>query len=174
MELKRAVSPKTAFLITNLLKGVIQRGTGFSVSDRITVPTAGKTGTTNEYRDAWFVGYTSNLLALVWVGFDKPQSIGFGGSRAALPIWADFITEASGTLPPEDFLPPPGIVFKKIDGVSGRLATSSCQDTLEEAFLAGTEPTESCPLHPEVSKPEKRKDGEKRKGLFRRFRDLFR
>ena len=173
MELKRAVSPEAAFLITNLLKGVIQRGTAFRVSGEITVPAAGKTGTTNEYRDAWFVGYTSRLLALVWVGFDQPRNMGFSGSGAALPIWAGFIKEASGSLPPEDFLPPPGIVFHEIDRISGQLSTSVCTDTIREAFLTDTEPTAHCPLHPETV--SEAKTGEKKnRGLFRRFRDLFR
>lgn len=173
MELKRAVSPESAFLITNLLKGVIERGTAFSISEKITVPAAGKTGTTNDYRDAWFVGTTSRLLALVWVGFDQPRSIGFSGSGAALPIWGDFMKSASGSIVSDDFLPPPGIVFCKIDRISGGQATSECTDTIREAFIAGTEPTAPCPLHPETvteSKPGK----PKKRGLFRKFKDLFR
>jgi len=172
MELKEGISPETAFLITSLLKGVIQRGTASSVADQIKVPAAGKTGTTNDYRDAWFAGYTPNLLALVWVGFDNPGSTGLTGSRAALPIWADFIKKVSGSIPSEDFLPPPGIVYRKIDQVSGCLATSACKDVLDEPFIAGTEPTSPCPLHPEPS-TERESEARKKKGLFRRFKDLF-
>ncbi len=173
MKLKRVVSPASAFLMTSLLQGVFQRGTAAGVAGRIDVPVAGKTGTTNDYRDAWFVGYTSRLVALVWVGFDRPRSIGFGGSGAALPIWTDFIRGASGWFPPEAFLPPPGIVTREIDRISGLLATSECEETLEEAFIEGTEPVEPCPLHPETLSEEELEEGGK-PGVFKRIFNLFR
>ncbi len=173
MELKQAVSPQAAFLITYLLEGVMERGTGRSVAGRLTVPAAGKTGTTNDSRDAWFAGYTPRLAALVWVGFDRPRSLGLSGARAALPIWADFIQGTSDWLVTEPFVPPPGIVFRKIDRLTGRLATPACTDTITEAFLEGTEPTEPCPLHP----AGKGKEGPARKGkrgVFRKILDWFR
>jgi len=173
LELKQVVSPATAFLMTHLLQGVFQRGTAAAVSGRIDVPVAGKTGTTNDYRDAWFVGYTSRLVALVWVGFDRPRNMGLSGSGAALPIWADFMKDASGWFPPEDFVPPPGVEMRTIDRITGLLATSKCQDTLEEAFLAGTEPREFCPVHPEPKTPEGAERPEK-PGFFQRMMHLFR
>jgi penicillin-binding protein 1B len=173
MKLKRVVSPEAAYLMTQLLQGVFQRGTAAGVAGRIDVPVAGKTGTTNEYRDAWFVGFTSRLVALVWVGFDKPKSVGFGGAGAALPIWTDFIQGASGWLPPEAFLPPPGIVTLRIDRINGLLATSECTDTLEESFIRGTEPVEPCPLHPEAD-PEDEQEEAGRPGVFKRIFNLFR
>jgi penicillin-binding protein 1B len=173
MELEQAVSPEAAYLITSLLKGVFERGTARSVSGKIGFPVAGKTGTTNDNRDAWFAGYTPRLAALVWVGFDKPRSIGRSGSQAALPIWADFIRSTSGWLVTEDFVPPAGVVFREIDRTSGLLATPACPDTISEVFLPGTEPTEFCNLHPDdsVHREPLRKG---RKGLFRRVLEWFR
>jgi penicillin-binding protein 1B len=173
MELEQAVSPEDAYVITSLLKGVIERGTARSVSGKLRVSAAGKTGTTNDSKDAWFAGYTPRLTALVWVGFDKPRGIGRSGSQAALPIWADFIRSTSDWLVTEDFVTPPGVVFREIDRVSGLLATPSCTETITEVFLKGTEPTEFCTLHPDdsIEKGVKRK---KRGGVFRRFLDWFR
>jgi penicillin-binding protein 1B len=112
---KRAASPEGAFLTTYLLKGVIDRGTASSCRTAISFPAAGKTGTTNNYQDAWFCGYTPHMVTLVWVGFDEPESIGLSGGQAALPIWSRFMQEFSGMLPSDDFPAPPGIVFRKID-----------------------------------------------------------
>jgi penicillin-binding protein 1B len=172
MELKQAVSPASAFLMTHLLKGVFQRGTAAGARGRITVPVAGKTGTTNDFRDAWFVGYTSRLVSLVWVGFDQPRNMKFSGSGAALPIWTDFMKKASGWFPPEDFLPPPGLEMRTIDRISGLLATSECPDTIDEAFIAGTEPQETCPLHPEPDSGGEQGE-EQGKGFLKRIFNLF-
>jgi penicillin-binding protein 1B len=173
MDLEQAVSPEVAYVITSLLKGVFERGTARSVSGKITVPAAGKTGTTNESRDAWFAGYTPRLTALVWVGFDKPKSIGLSGSQAALPIWAEFIRNTSDWLVTEDFVPPAGVVFVEIDRLSGFRATKGCTDTITEVFIAGTEPTEPCPLHPDDSmeKGHGKKTG---RGVFGKMLDWFR
>jgi len=173
MELKQVVSPASAHDLTHLLKGVFQRGTAAGLADRIPVPVAGKTGTTNEFRDAWFAGYTSRMVALVWVGFDQPRNMGLSGSRAALPIWADFMREASGWLPPEDFVPPPGVEVRAIDRASGLLATSMCGDTIHEAFLSGTEPRETCPLHPEPASGDPRPGRDPDKGFLKRILDRF-
>ncbi len=172
LELQEAVSPEVAYLITNILKGVFERGTARSVAGKISIPVAGKTGTTNNSRDAWFAGYTPQLSALVWVGFDQPAGIGLGGSQAALPIWADFIKSLSGQLSSEDFLAPPGIERYKIDRVSGLLATSVCTETFKEAFIIGTEPKETCKRHPgHFSGGDSRG---KNKGIVQRLFDLFR
>ncbi len=173
MEVEQAVSPEIAFLVTSLLKGVCERGTARSAAGKLGLPAAGKTGTSNENRDAWFAGYTPRLASLVWVGFDKPAGIGKPGSQAALPIWIDFMGGVSDWLVAEDFVAPPGIVFREIDRQSGLLATKACPDTIEEAFLKGTEPTGFCTLHPGDS-PEKGPEKDKRRGVFRRVLDWFR
>jgi penicillin-binding protein 1B len=124
---------------------VVERGTGRGVRalgfDR---PVAGKTGTTSDFRDAWFVGYTPETLALVWVGFDRNQSVHLTGAQAALPIWTDVMRRVTADEPVADFTPPPGIVLRKIDPASGLLSTRQCPDAITEAFLTGTEPTGSC------------------------------
>lgn len=141
----QVVSPEEAYLITSLLRGVVERGTGRGVRalgfDR---PVAGKTGTTSDFRDAWFVGYTPDTLALVWVGYDHNQSLHLTGAQAALPIWTDVMRRVTAGEPITDFTPPPGIVLRRIDPASGLLSNSRCPDAITEAFLAGTEPTGSC------------------------------
>jgi len=95
--------------MNQLLKGVMDRGTGAQARRwGFTRPAAGKTGTTNDYKDAWFVGYTPELLAVVWVGYDGPAKIGLSGAEAALPIWTEFMKAATASMPVTDFVPPPG------------------------------------------------------------------
>jgi membrane carboxypeptidase/penicillin-binding protein len=107
---------------------------------------AGKTGTTNDGRDAWFVGYSSNLLALVWVGFDDGTPHGLSGADAALPIWSDFMRQALTVYPAAAFETPPGVTIVNIDPTNGKRAGSYCPLVRPEAFLAGTEP-EPCTEH---------------------------
>ena len=110
IRVQRVISPEVAFDMNSMLRGVIDRGTARSArAGGFTRPAAGKTGTTNDTRDAWFAGYTPDLLALVWVGFDRQSELGLPGSRAALPIWTDFMKQATGRLPVTDFVPPPGV-----------------------------------------------------------------
>ena len=110
IRVKRVISPRVAHDMNNMLRGVVERGTARSVRlQGFTRPAAGKTGTTNDARDAWFAGYTPDLLALVWVGFDHQSELGLPGSRAALPIWTDFMKKATGRLPVTDFVTPPGV-----------------------------------------------------------------
>lgn len=137
--------PETAYLITNLLRGVIERGTGSKARD-LARPVAGKTGTTNEYRDAWFIGYTPSLAAGVWVGYDDHRSIGprETGARAALPIWLDFMKKAHAGTEPEEFPVPDTVVFKQIDPKTGLLSSESCSRSIREAFVPGTEPKAYC------------------------------
>jgi penicillin-binding protein 1B len=145
LEMEKAASPQASFILTHLLKGVIDNGTAMAVRQAgFNRPAAGKTGTTSDYKDAWFVGYTPELLSLVWLGFDQKDVINLSGSQAALPIWTDFMKSALGNTENSDFLPPQGIVFKKVDRKSGLLANSSCPDSVEEAFIEGTEPKEEC------------------------------
>ncbi|MBI3622282.1 MAG: hypothetical protein HY208_08870, partial [Nitrospirae bacterium] len=140
-----AVSPEAAYLVTSLLSGVIDHGTGRMVRtlgfDR---PAAGKTGTSSGWRDAWFAGYTPELTALVWVGYDQPRSIGMTGAQAALPIWTRFMRQALDGTPVSAFEPPPGVVSRRIDPASGTLATWQCADGVPEWFIAGTEPADRC------------------------------
>jgi len=145
------ITPAEAYLITSLLEGVVTSGTGaaaraLGVSGAI----AGKTGTTNDGRDAWFVGYAPRLLAVVWVGFDGGDAHGLSGAEAALPIWADFMRQALDASPPPAFTVPSGIAFADIDVGNGLRANRFCPVVARETFLAGTEP-EPCQEHGGVS-----------------------
>jgi membrane carboxypeptidase/penicillin-binding protein len=101
---------------------------------------AGKTGTTNDGRDAWFVGYSPRVLALVWVGFDDSSPLGFTGAQAALPIWAEFMKEAADAYGTSAFVVPAGITVAQIDSTNGKLANRFCPLVSRETFLTGTEP----------------------------------
>jgi membrane carboxypeptidase/penicillin-binding protein len=143
----QAVSAAEAWLVTSLLKGVVTSGTGSAArASGLPDVVAGKTGTTNDGRDSWFVGYAPRLLALVWVGFDGGEPHGLSGAQAALPIWMDFMKQALETYPQPDVAVPPGIVFVDIDATNGKRAGFSCPVVAREAFLAGTEPA-ACDEH---------------------------
>jgi membrane carboxypeptidase/penicillin-binding protein len=132
-----------------MLRSVVNEGTaaaarawGFSAD------AAGKTGTTNDLRDAWFAGYTPDLLCVVWVGYDDNTPVNLSGAKAALPIWVDFMKRAvAGTRSRPFEVPAENIVFVNVDKETGLLATPYCPKLLAEAFIAGTEPMEPCPLH---------------------------
>ena len=144
----RVIHPQTAFLITDLMKSVISEGTASSMrSLGFTRPVAGKTGTTNDFRDAWFAGYTPDLLCVVWVGYDDNTPLKMTGAEAALPIWADFMKKATAKMPVKDFTVPAGIVDAMIDPTTGSLATTACPATEKEYFIQGTEPTSLCTEH---------------------------
>jgi penicillin-binding protein 1B len=149
VRVEKVLSPQMAFMMNHLMKGVLDRGTG-DLARRwgFTRPAAGKTGTTNDFKDAWFVGYTPDLLAVVWVGFDNQSKLGLSGAQAALPIWTDFMKRATEGTPVTDFIPPTGIKILDIDPLSGHLATPNCPQVIREAFVEGEEPTGTCPLHP--------------------------
>jgi penicillin-binding protein 1A len=151
---KECISGETAYVMTDLLKGVVQEGTGWRAK-ALKRSVAGKTGTTNDLRDAWFVGYTPSLVTGVWVGYDDRRSMGQGetGSRAANPIWVYFMSDALEGSPPEDFRVPEGIAFARIDGKTGLLAGVHSRPQVLQAFKAGTEPYETSP------KPEDAKSG---------------
>jgi len=139
------LSPETAFIITNLLKGVVENGTGWRAK-ALKRPVAGKTGTTNDFRDAWFMGYIPHLVTAVWVGHDDNRSLGKNetGSRAASPIWVDFMQNVIKDWPVEDFEVPENITFFDIDPKTGLLPPEDREtDTIKEAFIKGTEPKES-------------------------------
>jgi membrane carboxypeptidase/penicillin-binding protein len=106
----------------------------------VTGAVAGKTGTTNDGRDAWFVGYAPRLLAVVWVGFDGGEAHGLSGADAALPIWADFMRQAMELYPQPEFAVPGGVAFSDVDVATGQLANRFCPVVVRETFLVGTEP----------------------------------
>ena len=143
----RAVSAESAFMITHLLRGVMRRGTGAGSSAwGLQDVTAGKTGTTDGLRDAWFVGYTPDLVVGVWVGVDDGTSLGLTGSQAALPIWGPIMQAAVRRAAPADFTPPPGVVLAQVDRVTGRRVSFWCgsDDVVQEAFREGSVVSEGC------------------------------
>lgn len=140
--------PETTFLVTNMMRSVINEGTGAGArAAGFALDAAGKSGTTNDLRDAWFVGFTPELLAVVWVGFDDNQPLGLSGTSAALPIWTSFMARALTGHENQTFKAPDGVSFAEIDRDTGKLALPTCPRTTTEAFLTGTEPQELCELH---------------------------
>jgi penicillin-binding protein 1B len=145
---KSVARADTTFLVTNMMRSVLNEGTGAGARALgFTLDGAGKTGTTNDLRDAWFVGFTPELLTVVWVGLDDNQPIGLSGAQAALPIWSQFMARALAGHANLSFDVPEGIVFVDIDKDNGKLATPYCPNIYREAFIVGTEPTESCTIH---------------------------
>jgi membrane carboxypeptidase/penicillin-binding protein len=131
-----------------MMRSVINEGTAASARGMgFSHDAAGKTGTTNDLRDAWFVGLTPELLTAVLVGFDDNQPVGLSGAQAALPIWTRFMMAALAGRPNVPFAPPDGIVFVTIDRDTGKLAQPACPRIFSEAFISGTEPTEACEVH---------------------------
>jgi len=147
-ESRRVLSAQSAFLVTSVLQGVLDRGTAVSVrSQGLHDPLAGKTGTTNDRRDSWFGGYSPERVTLVWVGYDDNSATRLSGSRAALPIWANFTWKVRPTGGYSMFGQPAGISSAVIDPTSGELATDECSQVLTEVFVDGTVPTQVCRLH---------------------------
>src|SRR5258706_2508745 len=131
-----------------MMRSVLNEGTAASARTMgFTLDAAGKTGTTNDLHDAWFVGFTPELLTVVWVGFDDNQPVGLSGAQAALPIWTEFMKLALAGRPSVSFNVPDGITFVDIDPESGKLPTPNCPKLFTETFIAGTEPHEFCELH---------------------------
>lgn len=145
---KSIADPAVTYLVTHMMRSVISEGTGASArAAGLTHDAAGKTGTTNDLRDAWFVGFTPELLAVVWVGLDDNGVLGLSGAQSALPIWTSFMTRALAGRPNVPFTPPPGVVEAEIDRDTGHLALPGCPRVAAEAFLEGTVPVTWCPLH---------------------------
>ena len=162
----RAISDATAFLMSTMLADVVDAGTAAGARTLgFTLPAAGKTGTTNDFNDAWFVGFTPGLVAGVWVGFDRPHTIVANGFAAdiAVPMWATFMKVATRGDAPVWFAPPPGVTSAPVCRLSGKLATGGCQDAevvnlsghvdhrsmiYTEYFARGTEPTTYCDVNP--------------------------
>ncbi|MBW2594930.1 MAG: PBP1A family penicillin-binding protein [Deltaproteobacteria bacterium] len=157
-EAEQAVDPGIAYITSHLLQEVVKGGTGWRVR-ALGRPVAGKTGTTNDLKDAWFMGFTPSLVAGVWVGFDDLKPLGKyeTGSRAASPIFLYFMKKALEGTSIESFSPPEGVVFAKIDPETGALAGPGSEKYIFECFLEGTEPTETVPED----------DGSEDKGFFR-------
>ena len=144
-ERKQVLDPRIASVMTTMLQGVMNNGTAAGVRSRgFTAPAAGKTGSSH---DGWFAGYTSNLLCIVWVGYDDYSDLHLSGAQTAAPIWAEFMKQAV-TLPRysdvKPFSQPEGVIDVQLDKVTNRLATPSCTDDYTIAFVAGTEPRETC------------------------------
>jgi penicillin-binding protein 1A len=164
-ESSQVISQQTAFLMTHMLADVVNHGTAYPARQLgFRLPAAGKTGTTNDYRDAWFVGYTPRLVTGVWVGFDQPQTILSRGYAAtvAVPLWAGFMRKATEGDPAEWYKAPAGIVATQVCRLSGKRPTENCQgefiqtgdgsystvsSVYTEYFVRGTEPDDSCTLH---------------------------
>jgi len=146
IEFERVLDSGTAFLVTSLMEGVVDRGTGAGIrSAGVTGPVAGKTGTSNDERDAWFAGFTPEMVVVLWVGFDEPRSLGQASARIAVPIWARFLKEATGGDVAGMFPVPGDVVALDVDPATGALALDDCPARRSEFFLRGTEPLETCP-----------------------------
>ncbi len=166
MDIERIISPAKAFIMTSMLQSVVEDGTGRSLKNRgIDYPVAGKTGTTNNFKDAWFVGYTPDILALVWVGFDDGSPIHATGSSAALPIWADLLNAIPQYISGGDFTTPHGVEKRAVCPESGQLYIRfKCPKQVKEVFLTECLPDKRCPIHGQEGLIE---------GLFGRIKNLF-
>jgi penicillin-binding protein 1B len=184
LKARRVATASAAYVTSHLLEGVVDEGTGAAVRKLgIAQPVAGKTGTTNDEKDAWFIGYSPDWVAGVWVGFDDGTSLGLTGARAALPIWTTLMKDVLVFYEERPFSVPQGVVFRDVDRYSGLLASWSCSDTIREAFVAGTEPTMTCdgrPVQPEdLDEREGGRSSARRRpapwdGVDHWFRRLFR
>ena len=166
MAVQPVTTPAKAFLITSMLRSTVDQGTARSLKDLgIHFPAAGKTGTTNDFKDGWFVGYTPEIMALIWVGFDDGSSLQAPASALTLPIWADLMNAIPHHLSGSWFKAPPGIVVKTICKEDGQLAPASgCPESLEEVFLAENAPKETSNLHQGLDPIE---------GVIKFVRELF-
>src|SRR5688500_2375746 len=145
---RRVARADTTYLVTNMMRSVLSEGTGAAVrASGFSLDAAGKTGTTNDLRDAWFVGFTPELLTVVWVGLDDNQALGLSGGQAALPIWLAFMQRALAGRSDHPFAVPDNISFVDIDRDTGATAISGCLRVFSESFLGGTEPRELCEVH---------------------------
>jgi penicillin-binding protein 1B len=194
---KTVMDPRIAYVMTNMMEGVINNGLGYTAVRLrgFTPPAAGKTGSSH---DGWFAGYTSNLLCIVWVGYDDYSDLRLSGAQTAAPIWAEFMKKAA-TLPMysdmREFSQPAGVVDVQLDKATNRLATPNCTDDYVSAFVAGTEPRDTCetqqgikgfltkmfggdkPVMPAQASngqsPSIQEDPKKKKGLFGKIAGIF-
>lgn len=144
----KVISSENAYIITNIMTGVLEKGgTGWRLKERVGRIAAGKTGTTDNLNDAWFVGYTPQLCCAVWIGYDRDRAANLYGGSSAGPIWADFIREASSKLPEMDFSKPDKVNVLNICLDSGLVASEYCPRQIDMAFTEGSEPEEICYYH---------------------------
>jgi penicillin-binding protein 1B len=171
-DVRQAVDPRAAYLVSYALQGVFDRGTARAARTAgILFPASGKTGTTDDNRDSWFVGYTPEVVCAVWVGTDSGRDTGLSGAAGALPIWTRFMKALYPAAGPRALAVPQGVVTAVIDPASGYLATSACPESFTEAFIEGTAPQETCPLHPVHPLVDTLQKGLRGIGDF--FRNLF-
>jgi penicillin-binding protein 1B len=191
---RQVLDPRIAYVMTNMMESVINNGLGYTAVRLrgFTLPAAGKTGSSH---DGWFAGYTSNLLCIVWVGYDDYSDLRLSGAQTAAPIWTEFMKRASA-LPQyadmKEFSQPTGVVDVQLDKVTNRLATPACPDDYMSAFIAGTEPRETCdqqngisgffsrvfgggskPPTPTLANGQDKEDPQKKKGFFGKIADIF-
>jgi len=151
------LSPEEAWLMVDMMKDVVRRGTAASIwASGFHIPAGGKTGTTNDYSDVWFIGFTPDLVAGVWMGFDRPQKImsDAQGGRLAAPAWLGFMNEVYARRPdPPDWPRPEDIISRDIDWTTGLLRNPFCPDSdvTTEYFIPGTEPTRECDVHSPIT-----------------------
>jgi membrane carboxypeptidase/penicillin-binding protein len=145
---ERVFQALAAGLTTQLLRGVVDFGTAYTLKSQCGFlrPAAGKTGTTDDYKDAWFVGFTPELLCGVWLGYDQPASLGETAAGTAVPVWARIVSSVLAEFPKRPMPEPPAYEFAVIDPYSGGLATPSCPSPMRVAFLRGTAPRRYCPV----------------------------
>lgn len=149
VDFNAVMSPAEAFIMSSMLRSVVSEGTASALGRMgVDYPLAGKTGTSNDYRDTWFVGYTPDFLALIWVGFDNGDPVMTTGAGAALPIFADLVKSMPGYISGRWFTMPPGVVKKKVCKQTGQLADSrQCPQKYEEYFLETNQPEKQCQIH---------------------------
>ena len=150
LAIENLITPAKAYIVTDMLTSVVTDGTARALSAwNLPGAVAGKTGTTNDFRDAWFVGYTPEILGLVWIGFDNGEPIGASGSKAALPVWADLMAAIPHVLSGTNFTMPPGVVRREVCSESGLLSEGRfCPRPIQEVFLEENQPDRPCPIHP--------------------------
>ncbi|MHB8771169.1 MAG: PBP1A family penicillin-binding protein [Syntrophales bacterium] len=169
---KQALDPRVVYLTGYAMEGVLERGTAQSARPLgVSFPAAGKTGTTDGNRDSWFVGYTPDVVCAVWVGYDSGADTGLTGATGALQIWARFLRTLYPHAGPPAPVRPAGVETAAIDPASGYLATAACPHVVEEAYLTGTAPKGTCPVHPENPVVETLRRGMRGIGDF--FQSLF-
>ncbi len=149
----QVLTPQVTFMLDFMLENVINHGTGIGARRLgFKRPAAGKTGTTNDAKDAWFAGFTPNLLAVVWTGFDQKEVLNLTGAEASLPAWTRFMKAATASRPALDFAVPPGIVIEEVDPLTGYKAGPYCPVVAQGAFPIALAPSEECPFHTATTK----------------------
>lgn len=150
IESEPVIDPKVAYIVTNMLESVVNEGTGYAIRKLgFSYPAAGKTGTTDDYTDTWFVGYTPDLVCGVWVGYDQKKIIFHGatGGGVSAPIWADFMNGITSVISGSDFIKPDSVTFVRVCDLTGYLFTPKCPKARDEVFIVGTEPKQECKFH---------------------------